>query len=46
VEERQPGWADLVVAGVRSKPRLKDIFVGSFVRHLIKRGDRTLLLSL
>lgn len=36
---------DLVVAGVHSKRFLKDIFVGSFAKELIERGDTALFLS-
>ncbi|MCB1237060.1 MAG: universal stress protein [Verrucomicrobiae bacterium] len=37
--------ADLVVAGIHSKKLLKDLFVGSFTKHLIDRGDVPLFLS-
>ena len=36
---------DLVVAGIHSKKLIKDLFVGSLVKHLIKRGDTALFLS-
>ena len=37
--------SDLIVAGIHSKHRIKDIFVGSFTSNLIKRGDTALFLS-
>ena len=44
VENHHLEWADLIVAGVRSKPPLKRLFIGSFARSLVKHGHRTLLL--
>jgi nucleotide-binding universal stress UspA family protein len=37
--------ADVVVAGIHSRHRIKDMFVGSFTSKLIKRGDTALFLS-
>ncbi len=39
------GDMDLVVAGIHSKKVIKDLFVGSLVKHLIRRGDTALFLS-
>ena len=36
---------DLVVAGIHSRKSVKDYFVGSFTKELIKRGDTALFLS-
>ncbi len=36
---------DLVVAGIHSRKAVKDFFVGSFTKELIKRGDTALFLS-
>lgn len=36
---------DLIVAGIHSKHRIKDIFVGSFTSKLIESGDIPLFLS-
>jgi len=36
---------DLIVAGIHSKKVLHDLFVGSFTRSLIQRGDVALFLS-
>lgn len=36
---------DLIVAGIHSKKRIKDVFVGSFTKKLIEAGSRSLLLS-
>ncbi|MDF1812784.1 MAG: universal stress protein [Verrucomicrobiales bacterium] len=45
VEAEIDSGANLVVAGIHSKKRLKDIFVGSFTRSLINRGDVAMFLS-
>lgn len=37
--------SDVIVAGIHSKHRIKDIFVGSFASDLIKSGDTALFLS-
>ena len=37
--------ADLIVAGIHSKHRFKDIFVGSFTAHLIQECNTALFLS-
>tara|TARA_R110002096_G_scaffold387471_3_gene581650 strand:- start:1327 stop:2163 length:837 start_codon:yes stop_codon:yes gene_type:complete len=37
--------SDLIVAGIHSKNRVKDFFVGSFTLGLIERGDTALFLS-
>ena len=37
--------ADLIVAGIHSRKFIKDLFVGSLVRHFVKRGDTALFLS-
>ena len=37
--------ADLIVAGIHSRKLIKDLFVGSLVKYLIKRGDTALFLS-
>ena len=37
--------ADLIVAGIHSKKPIKDFFVGSLAKHLIKNGDTALFLS-
>ena len=37
--------ADLIVAGIHSKHRFKDIFTGSFTARLIKEGRTSLFLS-
>ena len=37
--------ADLFVAGIHSKKPIKDFFVGSLAKHLIKKGDTALFLS-
>lgn len=37
--------ADLIVAGIHSRHRIKDLFVGSFTRHLIEQGSHPLFLS-
>ena len=44
IEERHLEWADLIVAGVRSKTPLKRLFLGSFARYLVEQSHRTLLL--
>lgn len=44
VEERHLEWAELIVAGVRSKLRLKKFFLGSFARFLVGESNRMLLL--
>jgi nucleotide-binding universal stress UspA family protein len=37
--------SDLIVAGIHSRRRFKDIFVGSFTKHLIKECNTALFLS-
>ena len=36
---------NLIVAGIHSKKRIKDQFVGSFTKYLVKRADISLFLS-
>lgn len=44
-EKRHLEWADLVVAGIRSRPSLKKFFIGSFANYLIEKSHRLLFLS-
>ncbi len=37
--------SDLIVAGIHSRSRVRDFFVGSFTLELIERGDTALFLS-
>ncbi|MDF1861958.1 MAG: universal stress protein [Verrucomicrobiales bacterium] len=37
--------SDLIVAGIHSRHKIKDFFVGSFTSKLIKQGDTALFLS-
>jgi nucleotide-binding universal stress UspA family protein len=37
--------ADLVVTGIHARHILKDLFVGSFTRAMIDRGDTALFMS-
>jgi len=37
--------ADIIVAGIHSRHRIKDLFVGSFTKHLIEQATHTLFLS-
>ena len=45
VDDAMLDGMDLVVAGIHSRHRIKDLFVGSFATKLIKRGDTALFLS-
>ena len=45
VDKEIASGANLVVAGIHSKRVIKDLFVGSFTRGLIQRGDIPLFLS-
>jgi nucleotide-binding universal stress UspA family protein len=44
IESSYLDWADLIVAGVRSKHPIQHLFVGSFARFLIENSQRNLLL--
>lgn len=45
VDDAMLDGMDLVVAGIHSRHRIKDLFVGSFATKLIKRGNTALFLS-
>jgi len=42
MDDRHLEWADLIVAGVRSKPPMKRFFLGSFARYLVEKSHRIL----
>ena len=44
IEGNHLEWADLIVAGVRSKTPLKRLFLGSFARYLVEKSHRALFL--
>lgn len=45
VDTRLINEADLVVTGIHSQHFMKDLFVGSFAREMIDRGNKALFLS-
>lgn len=45
VEDKHLEWSDIIVLGVHSRIKVKDLIVGSVARHLIEHGHRTLLFS-
>ena len=45
VDEALIESADVIVAGIHSRHRIKDLFVGSFTRKLIREGNKALFLS-
>ena len=45
VDESLLGSADIFVAGIHSRHRIKDLFVGSFTKKLILEGNTALFLS-
>ncbi len=45
VEQDHLEWAEWIVAGIRSKPLIKRMLLGSFTRFLMEKSHRVLLLS-
>jgi len=45
VDDAIAGGINLVVAGIHSKKKFQDLFVGSFTKALIDRGDVAMFLS-